>query len=123
MSKQPKTPAYKTTKVERTDTQNHLDRKFDVTQPNQRGVVWRHHIRLSQGRWVYLAVVLDLYAHRIIGWSLSGQPDAELVIAALVIAYQLPGNPRGGTRTMVRSHRRWQKKNLIYCPGIVKHHI
>ncbi len=82
VSKQPKPPAYKTAKVERPDIPNHLNREFEVTQPNQRWCgdityVW------SQGRWVYLAVVLDLYARRVVGWSLSGRPDAELVIAAL----------------------------------------
>jgi putative transposase len=94
VSKQPKPPAYKTAKVERPDIPNHLDRKFEVTQPNQRWCgdityVW------SQGRWVYLAVVLDLYARRIVGWSLSRRPDAELAIAALDMAYQLRGNPHG----------------------------
>ena len=94
VSKQPKPAAYKTAKVERPDIPNHLDRKFEVTQPNQRWCgdityVW------SQGRWVYLAVVLDLYARRVVGWSLSERPDAELVIAALDMAYQLRGNPRG----------------------------
>jgi putative transposase len=94
VSKQPKPAAYKTVKVERPDIPNHLGRKFEVTQPNQRWCgdityVW------SQNRWVYLAVVLDLYARRVVGWSLSERPDAELVIAALDMAYQLRGNPRG----------------------------
>lgn len=94
VSKQPKPAAYKVAKVERPDIPNHLDRQFEVTQPNQRWCgdityVW------SQGRWVYLAVVLDLYARRVVGWNLSERPDAELVIAALDMAYQLRGNPHG----------------------------
>jgi putative transposase len=94
VSKQPKSAVYKTAKIERPDIPNHLDRKFEVMHPNQRWCgdityVW------SQGRWVYLAVVLDLYARRVVGWSLSGRPDAELVIAALDMAYQLRGNPQG----------------------------
>ena len=32
--------------------------------------------------WAYLAVVLDLYAHRVIGWSMSAQADQHLVIKA-----------------------------------------
>jgi putative transposase len=93
-SKQPKPPAYKTAKVERPDIPNYLDRKFDVMEPNQ---VWCGDITYvwSQGRWVYLAVVLDLYARRVIGWSLSKRADAELVIAALDMAYQLRGKPSG----------------------------
>ena len=94
VSKQPRPPAYKTAKVERPDIPNHLDRQFDVKQPNQ---VWCGDITYvwSQGRWVYLAVVLDLYVRRVVGWSLSESPDAELVVAALNMAYQLRGKPKG----------------------------
>ena len=38
---------------------------------------------------------IGFYAHRVIGWSLSGHLDAELVIAAQYMAYQLRGDPRG----------------------------
>ena len=34
----------------------------------------------AQGKWHYLAVVLDLCTRRIVGWALSEKPDAELVI-------------------------------------------
>ncbi|OZY44565.1 hypothetical protein CJF41_19205, partial [Pseudomonas lundensis] len=36
----------------------------------------------AQGKWHYLVVVMDLYAHRIVGWALSGNPDADLVTKA-----------------------------------------
>lgn len=93
-SKQPKPHAYKTAKVERPDIPNHLDRKFDVKQPNK---VWCGDITYvwSQGQWVYLAVILDLYARRVVGWSLSKHADAELVVSALKMAYQLRGQPQG----------------------------
>lgn len=93
-SKQPKPAAYKIAKVERPDIPNHLERKFDVKRPNQ---VWCSDITYvwSQDRWVYLAVVLDLYARRIVGWSLSERPDAGLVVTALDMAYQLRGKPLG----------------------------
>ena len=92
-SKQPKPAAYKTAKTERPDIPNHLDRKFEVERPNQ---VWCGDITYvgSQGRWVYLAVVLDLYARRVVGWSLSSRADAELVITALNMAHQLLGKPQ-----------------------------
>lgn len=91
-SKQPKPAAYKIAKTEHPDVPNHLERKFDVKQPNQ---VWCGDITYvwSQGRWAYLAVVLDLYTRRVIGWKLSDRPDAELAVAALVMAYQLRGQP------------------------------
>ena len=94
VSKQPKPPAYKVVKVERPDIPNHLDRQFDVEQPNQ---VWCGDITYiwAQGRWIYLAVVLDLYKRRVIGWSVSEKVDADLAIAALDHAYQLRGKPQG----------------------------
>ena len=92
VSKQPRPAAYKTAKVERPDIPNHLNREFDVEQRNQ---VWCGDITYvwAQGRWVYLAVVLDLYTRRVVGWSLSERPDAALVMAALDMAYRLRGKP------------------------------
>jgi putative transposase len=92
-SKQPKPYAYKTAKVERPDIQNHLDRKFNVKQPN---LAWCGDITYVwvQNRWVYLAVVMDLYARRVVGWSLSDKPDSKLTVSALNMAYQLRGQPK-----------------------------
>jgi len=92
-SKQPKPYAYKTAKVERPDISNHLDRGFNVKQPNR---VWCGDITYVwvQNRWVYLAVVMDLYTRRIVGWSLSDNPDTKLTVSALNMAYQLRGQPK-----------------------------
>jgi putative transposase len=92
-SKQPKPYAYKTAKVERPDIPNHLDREFNVKQPN---LVWCGDITYVwvQNRWVYLAVVMDLYARRVVGWSLSDNPDTKLTVSALNMAYQLRGQPK-----------------------------
>ena len=58
--KQPGGHAYKRATVERIDIPNHLNREFDVGGPNQ---VWCGDITYvwAQGRWHYLAAVLDLY--------------------------------------------------------------
>ena len=71
-----------------------LAREFDVQQPNQ---VWCGGITYvwAGGRWHYLAVVLDLYARRVVRWSMSDKPDAELAIKALEMAYQQRGCPSG----------------------------
>ena len=92
-SKQPKPYAYRTAKVERPDIPNHLDRQFDVGQPNR---VWCSDITYVwiRNRWVYLAVVLDLYARRVVGWGLSETPDAKLAVSALNMAYQLRRQPK-----------------------------
>ncbi|MDT4876072.1 Integrase core domain protein [compost metagenome] len=48
----------------------------------------------AQGRWHYLAAVLDLHTRRMIGWAFSAKPDAELVIKALDMAYEQRGKPQ-----------------------------
>ena len=45
-------------------------------------------------RWQYLVVVIDLCTRRIVGWSMSAKPDAELVIKALDMAYVQRGRPQ-----------------------------
>ncbi|MDD7955185.1 IS3 family transposase, partial [Pseudomonas aeruginosa] len=79
VSKQPGSHAYKQATVERPDIPNRLNRKFATEHPNQ---VWCGDITYvwAQGRWHYLAAVLDLHTRRVIGWAFSAKPDAELVI-------------------------------------------
>ena len=46
-------------------------------------------------QWLYLAVVLDLYARKIVGWACSDSPDTNLTCAALRVAYESRGRPEG----------------------------
>jgi putative transposase len=64
---------------------NLLQRDFTATRPDQKWLADITYIRLAEG-WLYLAVVLDCFSRRIVGWSLSRQIDAELVCAALEMA-------------------------------------
>ncbi|MDF0752763.1 IS3 family transposase [Marinobacter sp. 71-i] len=90
--KQPGPHAYKQATVERPDIPNHLAREFTVDQPNQ---AWCGDITYvwSGQRWSYLAVVLDLYARRVVGWAMSSSPDADLVVKALDHAWEQRGRP------------------------------
>ncbi len=94
ISKQPGSHAYKKATVERPDISNILNREFDVPAPNQ---VWCGDITYiwAQGKWHYLAVVMDLFARRVVGWALSSKPDTDLVIKALDMAYEQRGKPQG----------------------------
>ena len=49
----------------------------------------------ANGKWQYLATVMDLYSRRIVGWSLSASRTAELTCAALRYAFRKRGNPSG----------------------------
>jgi len=64
---------------------NLLQRDFTATRPNQKWLADITYIRVAAG-WLYLAVILDCFSRRIVGWSLSRQIDAELVCTALEMA-------------------------------------
>jgi transposase InsO family protein len=64
---------------------NVLDREFSVAAPNR---VWASditYIRTWEG-WLYLAVVIDLFSRRVVGWSMKQRMPAELVLDALTMA-------------------------------------
>lgn len=94
VSTQPPSHAYKKADQPHLDIPNLLDRKFDVKEPNQ---VWSGDITYiwTGARWAYLAVVIDLYARKPVGWALSLSPNTELVKKALTMAYESRGEPSG----------------------------
>lgn len=64
---------------------NKLNREFSPKQPN---LVWTTditYIWTAQG-WIYLAVVLDLYSRRVVGWHMERYMTAALVNRALMMA-------------------------------------
>jgi len=65
--------------------ENLLPKLAEITAPN---TVWGSditYIRIASG-FVYLAVILDLYSRKVVGWSISKRIDAKLVVGALVQA-------------------------------------
>ena len=64
---------------------NLLLRQFTVTRPNKVWVTDITYVRTWQG-WLYLAVVMDLFSRRIIGWAASATIHRELVLDALLKA-------------------------------------
>lgn len=64
---------------------NRLQREFTVEHPDRAWVTDITYIRTWQG-WLYLAVVLDLYARKVIGWSMKPTMAKDLVIDALMMA-------------------------------------
>lgn len=67
---------------------NLLNQKFNVSQPNQ---VWASDISYIQTRqgFVYLAVVMDLYSRKIIGWTMDSWMSRQLAIDALKMAISM----------------------------------
>jgi len=94
VSTQKKRHRYRLSESESVIAANHLDRQFNVNQANQ---VWCGDVTYvwCGKRWLYLAVVLDMYKRRVIGWSCSTSPDSRLTISALRMAYELRQQPKG----------------------------
>ena len=64
---------------------NLLDQDFSATGPNQKWAGDISYIWTSEG-WLYLAVILDLYSRRVIGWAVRNRMKKDLAIRALLCA-------------------------------------
>jgi len=64
---------------------NTLQRRFTVERQNQAWVTDITYVRTWQG-WLYLAVVMDLYSRRVVGWSTKPTLARELVLDAVLMA-------------------------------------
>ncbi len=66
---------------------NILARQFDPVAPNTAFVSDITYIRTGAG-WLYLAIVLDLFSRKVVGWAMAPSMPASLVCAALGMAIQ-----------------------------------
>lgn len=64
---------------------NVLQRQFTVTRPNKAWVTDITYIRTWEG-WLYLAVVMDLFSRKIVGWAVSSTIHREVVLDAITMA-------------------------------------
>jgi putative transposase len=71
---------------------NLLQRQFRTAGPNRVWLADLTYIRTGEG-WLYLAVVLDLFSRKVIGWAMADHMRGELTLGALrmAIARQRPG--------------------------------
>jgi putative transposase len=111
-------------RVQTTDSQhtlpvaaNLLNQEFSATQPNQKWASDITYIPTAQG-WLYLAVVLDLYSRKIVGWAMDTTMTAELVKRALAAALT---TRRPTTALLHHSDRGSQYASLSY-QTLLQHH-
>jgi putative transposase len=73
---------------------NRLDRNFSPPRPN---TAWARDITCiaTDEGWLFLAVVIDLFSRRVVGWSLQPHMERSLVIDALEMAWQQRRPKRG----------------------------
>ena len=99
---------------------NILDQKFNPKQANQ---IWAGdvtYLRTAQG-WMYLAIVMDLYSRRIIGWSINKRMTVDLVERAMQMALNLRRptkslifhSDRGSQYTSYRFQQQLKNNNII----------
>lgn len=91
---------------------NLLDRNFDPAEPNQAWSCDITYIRTRAG-FVFLAIVMDLYSRRIIGWAVSDEMHQGLTIRALYRAWVNRKRPTGvlihsdrGSQYAAKAYRR-----------------
>ena len=68
---------------------NVLDRSFEA---NRKWIADFTYVWTAEG-WLYVAVVIDLFSRRVVGWSMSAEMTAQLVTDALVMAIWQRGKP------------------------------
>ena len=64
---------------------NQLGQSFNTLAPDQTWVTDITYIKTYEG-WLYLAVVIDLFSRRVIGWSMQSRMRMDLVLSALLMA-------------------------------------
>ena len=67
---------------------NLLERDFTAVQPDQKWLSDITYLSTTEG-WLYLAVVLDVFSRRVIGWAFSSNLESNLVVSAFDMACQL----------------------------------
>ncbi len=98
---------FKTTTIsqhQRPRAENLVQQNFDVTTPNTLWASDVSYISTSEG-WLYLAVTLDLFSRKVVGWAFSDRLSDSLPLTALEMATQqrfYPGKPTSSFRSADR---------------------
>jgi putative transposase len=98
---------------------NLLEQNFTADAPDQKWVSDITYIWTEEG-WLYLAVVLELYSRRVIGWAIAERMTASLVCDALVMALWRHRMPKG---VIVHSDRGSQYCSVAYQRLFDKHQL
>lgn len=100
---------------------NLLGQVFTAVAPNQKWVSDITCIWTDEG-WLYLAVVMDLYSRRVLGWSMSERMSTVLVSDALEMALWRRRHPRGvllhsdrGGQYCSHAYQKQLKENGLIC--------
>ena len=86
-------PQTKKQQSEQDSAEDLVKRKFEADGPNQAWFADITYVKTYQG-WLYVAIVMDIFSRRVVGWSMDKHMDARLVDDALHMAI-IRRNPKG----------------------------
>ncbi len=96
-------------------------RKFQVDVPDQVWAADLTYIWTMEG-WLYLAIVMDLYSRKIVGWAMSNSLSSSIAIEALQMAIRNRRPPKGlihhsdrGVQYACNSYQRLLQRNHFVC--------
>jgi len=99
--------------------ENLLDRRFEVRTPDK---VWATDITYIWTRegWLYLAVVMDLFSRRIVGWSMADHMRTALVSGALEMAFghRVPARSMMHHSDRGSQYASWDYQQMLKARGI-----
>ena len=100
---------------------NVLERQFEVEVPDARWAADITYVWTRQG-WLYLAIVMDLFSRRIVGWSMQETMERSLVISALEMALKARRPPPGllhhsdrGSQYASGDYQKWLEQAGCTC--------
>jgi putative transposase len=98
---------------------NQLKQSFDALAPDQAWVTDITYIRTYEG-WLYLAVIIDLYSRRVIGWSMQSRMQMDLVLSALLMAVW---RRKSKTKVVIHSDQGSQFTSLEWQAFLKTHNL
>ncbi|MHA4811170.1 IS3 family transposase [Flavitalea flava] len=96
--------------------ENLLARDFTATRPNEKWVSDITYIRTQEG-WLYLAVIIDLFSRKVVGWSMRSDMKTNLLLEALSMAIRAR-RPQAGL--IHHSDRGVQYASYLYQEALQK---
>ena len=98
---------------------NLLEQNFMASAPNQKWAGDITYLATGEG-WLYLAVLIDLYSRKVVGWAMSERMTADLVCDALQMALWKRKMPKG---VIVHSDRGSQYCSMLYQSLLTRHEL
>ena len=99
------------------DVRNWLERDFTALEPETKWVTDITEIKTDEGK-LYLCIVLDLFDHRVVGWSMHHRQDRKMVIRAVQMAVW---QRQGGEPVILHSDRGSQFRSSDYQDYLAAH--